>query len=309
MNKRYKLIPTPIQFVKKINKTQFFIKRDDTLDKFSFGTKIRKFDGLYQYLKNQDFSSVLLFGNLHSNYLAAFSYLFLKYKIPFVVFAYSKDINLKTFNSSFVEKSLKLFKFNSYKKMCFEMEFFLNKNQRIIKIPEYSLHYSSLKGLDSLSEEIFSFPIFFHQIFVDVGSGLTYLALYKKFKERVKGICIGSNKTILHQQLKKYANQFSIVLEHPNLISCQILPKFGKVNQKLISYSNDYFQSTNIPIEPVYSAKSIYTIEEILKQNKCKQNILYIHQGGIYNFLKIKRQNFNIEKNIEKLNNERQNRL
>ena len=278
---------TPIQFVKVINNSYFFIKRDDLLTSHSFGTKFRKFLGFYSYLNLEKFSSILLSGNLHSNYLASFSYFLAMYDIPFVTFAYSKNLNLKSYNSKIIKRFSKLYQFSSFKQMENSIKASIKDDNQNLEIPKYGIHFSSFKGLESLSHEILKYEQNFDKIFVDIGSGLTYLSLYQFFGNKVVGICIGARRESLKKELEDNAKKLNINLQNPNLITCKICPKFAKINQTLLNYIKNYYNDYNIALEPIYSAKTVYTIEDILLKEYKKQNILYVHQGGLSNFFDI----------------------
>ncbi|EMN32034.1 hypothetical protein LEP1GSC116_3209 [Leptospira interrogans serovar Icterohaemorrhagiae str. Verdun HP] len=38
-------------------------------------------------------------------------------------------------------------------------------------------------------------------------------------------------------------------------------------------------------MEPIYSGKSLYVIESLIQGDQWKGHTLYLHQGGLWNFL------------------------
>lgn len=58
---------------------------------------------------------------------------------------------------------------------------------------------------------------------------------------------------------------------------------FGKWNDTLISFMNDFYRNTTIPLDIVYTSKMMYNLRELLDQNyfSAHERILCIHSGGL----------------------------
>lgn len=58
--------------------------------------------------------------------------------------------------------------------------------------------------------------------------------------------------------------------------------RYGSWNKTLDDYSREFFKNTGIILDPVYNAKSFYTMEKLVKDNKTGKSCLIVHSGGTY---------------------------
>ncbi|EMP07835.1 hypothetical protein LEP1GSC124_3550 [Leptospira interrogans serovar Pyrogenes str. 200701872] len=91
-----------IQIVSLDTQAKLSILRDDRLA-FGMGTKFRKFLGIHSKLQVQNVKKVVLQGELHSNALAAFCFLFYNFGYQIRSIAYTRDPKRVTANSIFVK--------------------------------------------------------------------------------------------------------------------------------------------------------------------------------------------------------------
>ena len=58
---------------------------------------------------------------------------------------------------------------------------------------------------------------------------------------------------------------------------------YGKYNEELISFINQFKEETEIPLDPVYTGKMLFGIVDLIKKDYFKQGtkILAIHTGGL----------------------------
>ncbi|MCC5814991.1 MAG: hypothetical protein JJT78_09560, partial [Leptospira sp.] len=139
-------------------------------------------------------------------------------------------------------------------------------------------------------------------IVMDMGTGLGYLSgldyLRRNPKEHIRfmGILLGekisswieSLPTLLYklklnahsQILNQLSENSSVAIMPPS-----ILPGFGKQNKTLMDYIQNVYQEYNLALEPFYSAKSLYTLDQKILQFPKDSEILYIHQGGLLNWV------------------------
>jgi 1-aminocyclopropane-1-carboxylate deaminase len=291
-----KLADTPIQDWKAIGGFELLIKRDD-ISHFGFGTKIRKFQ-----IHADDFKkgqSYLLTGSYHSNLMASFAYLFHKLGANVTCLARTKDLNLMTANSLLVKHFSNKLVINS-KNIPFELELFLNSHSEPIVFPEYAWESKTELGLQSLWRELEKIPNLTH-IFLDIGSGLCYISALSYFFKRnnkiqIFGVSIGESKS---NWLKSWDQNIAQLnwkekIDIPtkreiisNIWEPSIAPRYAKINSTLKKWIEVKFLETGIPIEPIYSGKTLYTLEENLTKLRFKGKGVYIHQGGLLNWIDI----------------------
>ncbi len=255
----------------------------------NFGTKLRKARGILEYLKQNQYKGVLLTGDPNSNFLAAFSTFF--YLSGFEVYSvfYSRS-GYKNINYYISQKhSHHIIKLTSK----LELSNIVNKlNPNIYVVPPYGITQMAIDSLNLLWKNI-DFSKYSH-FCLEIGSGLTLLSLLNYLNEnqiRIQLICIAIGLKV--EKLKIYLNNLFKTFLNTNLdfSNIEILapikyPRFGKTGVEVWEFCRKMIKH-KLYLEPIYSAKSLLTLKEYIKQ---KQNVklAYLHQGGlppsIYNF-------------------------
>lgn len=64
---------------------------------------------------------------------------------------------------------------------------------------------------------------------------------------------------------------------------------YGKITDELIAFLNDFYDTTRIPLNPIYTGKMVYGVLELIKQKMFPDNskILLIHTGGLQGIMGI----------------------
>lgn len=253
----------------------------------SFGTKLRKFKGLFQYLKQNNFSEVLIYGNPHSNFVSTYTFLCKTFGFKVNSIFYTKDKFKQSINSKISEIYSDEFQLIQSKN---NLEFYLKEYSKseIFQIPEFGIHPSSINSLNELWSEIKN--VDFEYLFLDIGTGFTALTALEYFQnKKIIGVAIGQDeKKILHylENLSDKLNLSKENLKNLKIISPIISKSFGSVNKELENFIKEFYKEKEIYLEPIYSAKSVFTILNFIKKEKLNGKGIYIHQGGILNHLK-----------------------
>lgn len=319
-----------IQIVSLETHTKLSILRDDRLA-LGMGTKFRKFFGIHSALQVQNVKKVVLQGELHSNALAAFCFLFHNFGYEVRSIAYTRDPKRVSANSIFVKwNSHKLEIFPSRgewkKKIQILSEFLpdlqytfsktdaatsqnartdsILKHDRIplniqkiiekdiifgsILIPEYGMSLEAAEGLNSLWRQIQVSE--YDRLVLDLGSGLTFLSAKKYFGNSIPiyGVNIGLPKKKMLNWLERKRNSLGfskVEIEVEEILEISNLGGFGSKNSIILKYCNSFYEKYKIPLEPIYSGRSLYTIESLIQSGLWKGRTLYLHQGGLWNFL------------------------
>lgn len=271
------------------NKLSITIIQDKT--PFHFGTKLRKAIGIYKTLCSKSIDTIVIYGNPNSNYIACFSTYFQSKGFKVISVFYSKS-NYKSLNYWIsLKNSNQVFFVNSKT----DQENLLSTLQsEYFVIPAYGVCLESLLEVWSLWEEIEWNNI--RTFVLDVGSGITLLSLLHYLETHsidsvsVIGICIGRKKERLACELNTLSNtllQKDINFSRLELFNPTLDARFGKYSTFLLEYSKSLV-SQGILLEPIYSAKSLYTLENLIcsKHISLLRNVFYLHQGGILPFYK-----------------------
>lgn len=278
---------TPIHLFENIGSFQLFIKREDR-SFASFGTKIRKFQGLLNFLRENYFKNVIISGSPHSNFVSAFTYLLHSMKFSVYSILTTRDKKLETGRSILSRRfSNEIVHLDSGTDTFAEMNRILDKSSGTFLVPEFGLHESCFEGLESLWAEIESARIHYDYVFLDLGSGLTFLSGLRFFPSPERtfvGISIGTSEEKMNSEIISLSQKLEF--EFPadsnyRILPPSIVPKFGKSSEKLNQWIRTIWLRKNIPLEPVYSGKSLYTICQYISQKRLKGKGLYIHQGGL----------------------------
>ena len=259
---------------------------------FTFGTKLRKAEGFYFQLLKTNKKAIQISGDPNSNFLAAFNLYFYSKGIP-VFSIHSSRSGYKSGNRILSERF-------AYKKINLQnipQESFFKphssylhtpSNQTnfeesdILVIPRWGASHLASQSLDNLWYHIFK-KYKINILYVDVGSGLTYLSLLNYtfgLNISVIGVCIGLPKQKMIGYLEEMeAKEFGRISSY-NLIDPLDLGRFGKKKSFIFEFIKQ-MRREDIYLEPIYSGKSVYTIlnETILQENN--EGVFYLHQGGL----------------------------
>lgn len=270
-----------IQFPNSISVT---VKRDDLIHPVVSGNKFRKLKYNLLEAKKEHKKTLLTFGGAFSNHIAAVAFAAkengfqsigiirgdeLVNKInenPTLKFAQEcgmefdfvsrEDYRLKN-ESSFLEH-LKL-KFG---------DFFL--------IPEGGTNELAVKGCQEiLTEEDSAFDY----VCCAVGTGGTISGIINSALPHQKVLGFPALKgDFLQDEIRIFVKN-----ENWELITNYHFGGYGKVNDELIQFINQFYIENQIPLDPIYTGKMAFGILDLIEKNyfPAHSNILFIHTGGL----------------------------
>ena len=267
-----KYINSPIEKIK-INNHELFLKRDDLLDIGFSGNKARKF---YYYLVNEfpNIKKVISHGSAQSNAMYSISVLC---KLRGWEFDYYVD-HIASFikqnpkgNYKAALKNGMNIKEDVFPKEFAESELFINEGGAL-KEAQY--------GLEILASEIESWAkkenIKDLKVFLPSGTGTTALFLQKYLPfEVLTCACVGDEE-YLKKQFLELENK-----NHPRILNRKKKYHFGKLYKEFYQKYKELLVQTDIEFDLLYDSLGFIVLEEYMNTLEKKQNILYIHQGGI----------------------------
>jgi len=282
---------TPLETFEQYNDFTLYIKREDKTFA-GFGVKLRKLYGLIQFLKKGSVKDVLLYGNPHSNFLATFSTVLKLEGFTIHSLFYTNDQKLITPNSILSKRfSDTIIDTGSKGNREFYISAFKTGFPNGFVIPEFGIHKSGLVGLSFLWRELEKSD-FLKYLFLDIGTGFTTLSALDYFKEKevqVVGVAIGNKKDKIQNDLETNAEKLGLdkkIIGKLKILEPFTSPAFASKNKTLEDWIRKIWETKNIPLEPVYSAKTLLTVHEYIKSQKLKGTGIYLHQGGLLNHLK-----------------------
>ncbi|MBM9590621.1 hypothetical protein JWG41_09220 [Leptospira sp. 201903075] len=270
-----------------------YFLRDDLLP-LGFGTKWRKVQGIIEFLKENQIRKVLLWGGIHGNYLASFTYLLRLHGIKVDAIAYTRDPQLKTYNETIVRGHSHSIECYANRATAYAVWLERQNEYPGLVLPEFGIHPSEIPGLQSLWEklkkEIRSRNHTKAILVLEIGSGATFLSAFDVFQDSsilVLGVMVGEPKEKWIPKIADLQKQLGLknrsipseqILELPSIASTdgeiqnrnanpEIIPKtkkisgsFAKKNKTLLEWIGRFYRSTNILLEPVYSGNTVYSL-------------------------------------------------
>ncbi|CAM1360824.1 1-aminocyclopropane-1-carboxylate deaminase [Tenacibaculum soleae] len=270
-------------------KVELFIKREDEIHPFVSGNKFRKLKYNVSEAKDQQKKSLLTFGGAFSNHIVATAVAgsLSGFKTIGIIRGDELGNNFgKTIaeNSTLREAYKNGMEFKFVSRSIYRdktSEEFINDLRKefgdFYLIPEGGTNELAIKGCkEILNEEDENFDY----ICCAIGTGGTIAGLINSTKKHQKVIGFPALKgDFLQQEVKRFANNKS----NWSLQTDYHFGGYGKYNEDLIRFINEFKEQVKIPLDPIYTGKMLFGIIEMIKENKFPENskIIAIHTGGL----------------------------
>lgn len=265
------------------------VKREDEIHPYISGNKYRKLKYNLIEAQKQGLKTLLSFGGAFSNHISALSFAGKIHGFETVGIIRGDELGGdlgKTLDQNstlkFAHENGMRFKFVSrenYKEK--ESPAFLEKLKGqfgdFYLIPEGGTNDLAVKGCEEIlkeGDEQFDF------ICVAVGTGGTISGLINKATEHQKILGFPSLKGAFLEAIIKEKVKAS---KNWKLIHEYHFGGYAKINENLISFINDFYQQTTIPLDPIYTGKMMFGIMDLVQKDFFNRNssILMIHTGGL----------------------------
>ncbi|AXT39397.1 pyridoxal-phosphate dependent enzyme [Alteromonas sp. BL110] len=290
-------LPSPLILFKPnwegASKVSLYVKRDDAIHPVMSGNKWRK---LSHALTSPLPSAVISFGGGFSNHLHALGFACYKLGIPFTAIIrgdYSaapspmiKDLMQWNTHIEYVNRITYKKRNDSAYLDELKLEF-----PNAIVIPEGGSQALALQGIKDMVDEI---EVDFDFIITPVASGATLAgivsALNKRnsttgtdFRSRNKAIGIGvlKGEGYLEELVEHFLpifNQTNWHIEHRYHFG-----GYAKAPSELQTFCNDFNNTMDFEIEPVYSGKAFWAVKDMLAKGMFEDGsrIVILHTGGL----------------------------
>ncbi len=276
------------QFVYKLHDVEVFIKREDLLHPYISGNKFRKLKYNILEAQKQHKSTLLTFGGAFSNHIEATAYAGKLFGLKTIGIIrgdeLSKDINATLQTNS----TLKFAKENGMEfKFISRSEYRLKNTKQFIEklkkefgdfylVPEGGTNKLAIKGCEEILTEKDSV---FNYIAVASGTGGTISGLINTAKSHQTVLGFPALKgDFLDAEIQKYIKN-----KNYKWISDYHFGGFAKINNSLIRFINTFKQKYKVPLDPIYTGKMLYGIDDLIQNKQFKKGtkILVIHTGGL----------------------------
>lgn len=290
----------PIIEIPYSEKVRLFIKREDLIHPKISGNKFWKlFYGINQYLKsNVENSIIITFGGAFSNHIAAVSAVGKEFNIPTLGIIRGEELQESWQENptlNFANSNGMQFNFvtrNEYKnKEVLEEKFRQHYPQALI-IPEGGSNDFAVKGIKMMLN---SDTKDFDYLCIAVGTGGSVAGI-SKFSE--------DNQKVLGFKVVKDSSLENKVFEWSKKKNVDFFDAsyggYGKINDKIVEFINDFKLKFKIPLDPIYTGKMMKHVFEMIDEDFFPENskILCFHTGGLQGIeganIQLKKKNKNL---------------
>jgi len=260
------------------------IKREDLIHPFVSGNKFRKLKYNLLQAKAENQSTLLTFGGAYSNHIAAVAYAGKENGFQTIGIIRGDELADKIENNptlKFAQECGMQFEFVSRETYRLKTEAtFLEQLQQqygaFYLIPEGGTNAFAIQGCEEiLTPEDASFDF----VACAIGTGGTISGLINSVLPHQKVLGFPALKgDFLQDEIRNFVRQ-----DNWELITDYHFGGYGKVTNDLIDWINQFYEQTQIPLDPVYTGKMVFGIVDLIAKNYFPENakILLIHTGGL----------------------------
>lgn len=258
--------------------------RLDTIHRDISGNKIFK---LYYFLQKaiQDNLKIITFGGAYSNHLYATAAACSHYHLQCIGIIRGQEPAILSPTLSFCLQQGMHLEFISradydQKEESLFLQNLTGKYGEHLLIPEGGFSLTGVRGAAKICHYI-SVDLYTH-ICCPVGSATTLAGLIQAAGPFQKIIGFSALRQVDYEErLKKLLN--NTVPQNYCMIESYHFGGYAKKTNNLISFMNSFYQDHLIPLDFVYTAKMMYGVIDLLKQNYFaeKSRVICIHTGGL----------------------------
>lgn len=291
-------IPSPVD---RVNHPVFeeagitcFMKREDQIHPIISGNKWRKLKYNVAHLKRVKKRGFITFGGAFSNHLAASAFAAKKEGLQMVAVVRGDEQRANA-TLNFVQScgaEVKRVSRQEYAKK--EDDDFLAMLRRqypnLEIIPEGGANVYGVRGCTEILHEVTQ-P--FDVVACPMGSATTFAGLVLSGKHDVEFMGFPAIKggnylsgvvdNFVAQARTKPWLPASFIAPQWQLQTDYHFGGFGKISPQLVAFMNTFWAETNIPLDPIYTAKMMYGLIDLAKRRKFKSGtrLLVLHTGGL----------------------------
>ncbi len=281
----------PLEF-SEFNDARVYIQRDDLIHPVISGNKWRKLEGWIRYAKEHNYLTLVTFGGAFSNHLVATAAA--GYQLGF------KTIGLLRADEHIDNHYLNIARAYGMEIRGVSRELYREKTQLFneyssieghLVIPEGGQGELAFEGFEALLAS-FSRPvdrIIHASATATTAVGLALAIKKLKLNIRIKAVLVLKN----FQQQLDYAREFGVD-DMIDFVDGFHFGGYAKVTPDLLRFNDGFYSETQIMVDPVYTAKALWALREMIQCNEIKGEVVFLHTGGMLGRYSDKFQNMQI---------------
>lgn len=298
---------TPIVKLRKgVGNTSIYMKRDDLIDFYFGGNKVRLYEYIISDVIKQKAEKLITFGSVHSNHVRVTAAVAAYFGLVCDIITIQDNNRVETL----VDGNSLLMDFIGVKRYVCSSENakeYIDNHLNIQEMqgvnyyfvpggghtPIAAMAYSDIMNEILIQSE--SLNVNFDAVFLPTGTGTTQAGLVHgkdkfKFGGVIYGVTVARKPERCKKEVINMLNGLGKIGSHDKLYEesgINILEnggiEYGEVNSRIINIMKDLAKSDGILLDPIYNAKSFYAMIKYLIENNNYTNVLYLNTGGIPN--------------------------
>ena len=260
------------------------IKREDLIHPFVSGNKFRKLKYNLLQAKEENQETLLTFGGAFSNHIAAVAFAGKEKGFKTIGIIRGDELGRKIAENptlSFAQNCGMQLEFISREEYRLKSESSFLENLKakfgsFYHIPEGGTNALAIKGCQEILTED---DAEFDYICCSIGTGGTISGIINSVLPHQKVLGFPALKgDFLKEEIHNFTQN-----ENWEVITEYHFGGYGKVNEALIGFINQFYIENQIPLDPIYTGKMVFGVIDLIKKNyfPAKSKILLIHTGGI----------------------------
>ena len=307
LKSRSKLEPFKLSFANK-TAVKLFVKRDDLIDPFISGNKLRKLEGNLMAAKATGAAQIVTFGGAYSNHLLASAAAANEMGIPIIGKVRGEELNEKS-NPMLLEcnrlsMDLKFIDRTTYTQSKHQSGLSKDQYKPTWHIPEGGANPEGILGCTDIYKEAVAQNNnqHFDAVFIAQGTTTTSMGILASIPPSTQLFVVpvlkGYDSLFEMQALASKAKQNPLTAHLQfNWNQVTVLDTYhhggyAKTTPELLHFTTTFNSTQQFPIEPTYTAKALFALRDLLQKddpqliNPTKSTlepmwILFVHTGGI----------------------------
>lgn len=278
-----------------LKETNLKVLREDLVHPFTGGNKWRKLKYNLLDFREQNKKVLLTFGGAYSNHLIATSSATNQLGIDCIGIVRGDDVSNPCIQFMRENKMKVVFlnrgdyrkknepEFISSLLLKLKAEGKIQNHTDVFVLPEGGSNSAAVRGTAEIMNEITDTE----NVFCACGTGGTVAGLSKgaKINQHIHGIPVLKAESFMQSNISTLGGDLSKITLHFDYH----FGGYAKTTKELIAFCQDFYHLNKIQIEPVYTGKMLYAIQDLLKKGTfpVQSSMMAIHTGGIYPFFPI----------------------
>jgi len=282
-------IHSPLTPLNHPSRKKISVKRDDLIDPYISGNKWRKLKYILKEAEQLDKKHLVTFGGAYSNHLVASAAACARSGLSSTAFVRGEQVdNEMLLLCRLYGMQLIFTDRNAYKekKILFEKHFGTDKDAFFVD--EGGAGSLAVRGCSEIIAEL---PDDTDHIFCAAGTGTTAAGLLKGIQERglqtqLHVVPVLKGADFMTDEILKYTGNSNQL----NVHTAYHFGGYAKTTPGLISFMKQFIQQEGMLIDPVYTAKMFFAIDDLLARSYFKETdkIVAIHTGGLLGIMGMK---------------------